>query len=236
MSVCMQEQWYSLRVYSAFVTSWCVIFNQRLIDCKGGWGQRGSTLVFLHTVQFLSCTPLNVLKPWVKVCPLKIKLNRFWLCYKLCVRNLCIQPLNPDNSLNVSYHPSISLLNRLWAAAYCFLFAKSCLPVARQINSRVFAFTKNLTPQHAGSCTRGIDGWWWWGEGLDTTAACWNNRAAERTAPQGSYYPPELLIGYLDCREKRLACSSTVARSHIIDESILKGMLTEEYIALVCSL
>lgn len=64
-----------------------------------------------------------------------------------------------------------------------------------------------------------------------TTAACWNNRVAEMTPPHGSYYLPRLLIGYLDCREKRLVWS-TVARSHIIDESVLKGMLTEEYISL----
>lgn len=78
--------------------------------------------------------------------------------------------------------------------------------------------TTSLTPQHASSCTRrggwGVVGGWV--RGLRTTAACWNNRAAEMTAPHGSHYPAGLLIGAFDCSGERIA-RSTVARSHVTD-------------------
>lgn len=38
-----------------------------------------------------------------------------------------------------------------------------------------------------------------------TTAACWNNRTAELTAPHGSCYPPGLLIGSLNSRREKIS-------------------------------
>lgn len=69
----------------------------------------------------------------------------------------------------------------------------------------------SLTPTACQLVCRGGVGCVWGGgdfgnqaEQEHTTAACWNNRAAEMTAPHGSYYPPGLLIGQLGCPEKRL--------------------------------
>lgn len=105
---CVSE-WMSVRESSVFLTSWWVVFNQRLRDCTRGRSHRGSTSV-LHTVQYRCFT---VLYTWFSVMSNTDQV--LMMCFRLYPfpksRDF------PKSSVTVRFCTNMSLLNWLSASA-----------------------------------------------------------------------------------------------------------------------
>lgn len=220
------------RVRRERVSVWQSRSNDNLPVCECGDQLVCHSQSGFHTIREDEATRVqsfyvlrNALKSRVKWFPHQIK-NKAGLAQETSYRAPWSQPI-PEGSVNVTYNPNTSLLNWLWATAARFCLPNHvCLSLDRSA-PKCLSLQNKPTPQHASSWGCGEEV----GRGGKRGLRIWGiklrrniqqlpagiTRVTEMTAPHGSCYQAGLLIGRLDCREKRLV-QSTVVWSHIIHE------------------